>query len=148
MPPISSSQLYQNAVSDRLGGKFDLALQEFSDYLKWYGNTDLAPNAQFYIASIHASQGDYESAVREFDMVIEKYPDNNNKIPDAMYGKGQALMKLGRRTDAGNQYRQLIQRFPRNDLSNKACDQLKSMGLGCAVPRAAAPSKGATKKKR
>jgi len=145
-PPISSTQLYQNAVSDRLGGKFDLALQEFSDYLRWYGNTDMAPNAQFYIASIHASQGDYDNAVREYDMVIDKYPDNN-KIPDAMFGKGQALIKIGRRTDAGQEFRDLIKRFPRSDLSNKACDQLKSMGLGCAVPRAGVAPRGGTRKK-
>lgn len=146
-PPISSTQLYQNALSDRSGGKFNLALQEFADYLKWYGNTDMAPNSQFYIASIHASQDDYENAVREFDMVINNYPDNN-KIPDAMYGKGQALMRLGRRTDAGKVFLDLIQRFPRHELSTKACDQRKSMGLGCGTPRAAAPTKGGAKKKK
>lgn len=146
-PPISSNDLYQNATRDRTGGKFDLALQEFADYLKWYGNTDLAPNAQYYIAWIHASQGDYDSAIREYDMVIDKYPDNN-KIPDAMYGKGLALMKNSRRTDAGQVFRQLIQRYPRNDNANKACDQLKSMGLGCAVPRAGAAPKGGTRKKK
>ncbi|HEV3196630.1 MAG TPA: tetratricopeptide repeat protein [Bryobacteraceae bacterium] len=146
-PPISQTQLYQNALNDRSGGKFDLAVQEFTDYLKWFGNTDLAPNAQFYIASIHASQGDLENAVREFDIVIDKYPDNN-KIPDAMYSKGQALMRLGRRTDAGKVFLDLINRFPRNELSTKACDQRKSMGLGCGTPRAAAPTKGAAKKKK
>ena len=64
------------------------------DYLRWYGNTDLAPNAQYYIAWIHASQGDYENAIREYDMVLEKYPDNN-KTADAMYGKGVALARDG-----------------------------------------------------
>lgn len=146
-PPISSKDLYDNATRDRSGGKLDLALQEYADYLKWYGNTDLAPNAQYYIASIHASQGDFDAAVREYDMVLEKYPDNN-KTPDAMFGKGTALMRMGRRTDGGNEFRELIKRFPRNDLSTKACDQLKSMGLSCGTPRAAAPTKGSTKRKK
>jgi tol-pal system protein YbgF len=146
-PPISSTQLYQNALSDRSGGKFDLAVQEFADYLKWYGNTDLAPNAQFYIAAIHASQNDFDNAVKEYDIVIDKYPDNN-KIPDAMYGKGLALMRVGRRTEAGKVFLDLINRFPRNELSTKACDQRKSMGLGCGTPRAAAPAKGGSKKKK
>ncbi len=78
-----------------MGGKFDLALQEYGQLLRWYGNTELAPNAQYYVAWIHASQGDYESAVKEYDMVLEKYPDNNNKMPDAFYGKGLALAKSG-----------------------------------------------------
>jgi tol-pal system protein YbgF len=131
-PTISATDLYSNARRDMSGGKLDLALQEFSDYLKWYGNTDLAPNAQFYIAYIHSSQGDYDNAVNEFDMVLEKYPDNN-KTPDALYNKGLALTKMGRRTDGAQEYRELIKRFPSNDLSKRACDQLKGMGLSCAL---------------
>ena len=139
VPPISSQALYDNATRDRMGGKLDLALQEYADYLKWYGNTELAPNAQYYIASIHSSLGDYENAVREFDIVLEKYPDNN-KTADAMYDKGQALIKMGRRTDGGHEFQELIKRFPSNNLATKACDQLKGMGLSCG-PRAAAPAR-------
>jgi tol-pal system protein YbgF len=143
-PSISATDLYSNARRDLSGGKLDLALQEFSDYLKWYGSTDLAPNAQFYIASIHSSQGDYDDAVKEFDIVLEKYP-NNNKTPDAFYNKGLALIKMGRRTDGGQEFLELIRRFPSNDLAKRACDQRKSMGLGCSA-RAATPAKGAAKR--
>ena len=107
---------------------------------------DLAPNAQYYIASIHSSLGDFENAVREFDIVLEKYPDNN-KTPDAMYGKGQALIKMGRRTDGSREFQELIKKFPKNDLSPKACDQLKGMGLSCGL-RAAAPAKSPAKRKK
>jgi len=143
-PTISATDLYSNARRDMSGGKLDLALQEFSDYLKWYGNTDLAPNAQFYIGSIHSSQGDYDHAVAEFDMVLEKYPDNN-KTPDALYNKGLALTKMGRRTDGAQEFLELIQRFPSNDLAKRACDQRKSMGLSCGA-RAATPAKSAPKR--
>jgi len=146
-PPISSEALYNNANRDRLGGKFDLAVQEYADYLKWYGNTDLAPNAQYYIAWIHASMGDYENAVHEYDIVLEKYPDNN-KTADAMFGKGQALVKMGRRTDGAREFQELIHRFPKNDLSTKACDQLKGMGLGCTARAAAPATKGTAKRKQ
>jgi tol-pal system protein YbgF len=143
-PTISATDLYSNARRDMSGGKLDLALQEFSDYLKWYGNTDLAPNAQFYIGSIHSSQGDYDNAVKEFDMVLEKYPDNN-KTPDALYNEGLALTKMGRRTDGAQEFRDLIRRFPANDLSKSACEKLKGMGLSCAL-RPTAPAKSAAKR--
>ena len=143
-PAISATDLYSNARRDMSGGKLDLALQEFSDYLKWYGNTDLAPNAQFYIAYIHSSQGDYDNAVKEFDMVLEKYADNN-KTPDALYNKGLALVKMGRRTDGAQEFRELIKRFPSNDLSKSACDKLKGMGyLNCGL-RATTPAKKRSK---
>jgi TolA-binding protein len=142
----SSTSLYENANRDRLGGKLDLALQEYADYLRCFSNTDLAPNAQFYIASIHYSQNDYEGAVRDFDTVLEKYGDTN-KTPDAMFGKGQALVKMGRRTDGAREFQELIKKYPRSDFASKACDQLKGMGLSCGL-RAAAPAKGAARKRK
>jgi len=131
-PTMPASDLYANANHDRQGGKLDLALQEFSDYLRWYGNTDLAPNAQYYIASIHASQGDYDSAIREYDMVLEKYPDNN-KTADALYGKGVALTRVGRRTDGAREFQELVKRFPGSSLTGQACTQLTNLGLKCPV---------------
>jgi len=142
-PTMSASDLYANANRDRQGGKLDLALQEFSDYLRWYGNTELAPNAQYYIASIHASQGDFDSAIREYDMVLEKYPDNN-KTADALYGKGVALARSGRRTDGAREFQELIKRFPNNPLASQACTQLTNMGLKC--PSASARTTAKRKK--
>jgi len=132
-PTISATDLYNNANRDRSAGKLDLALSEYQDYLRWYGNTDLAPNAQYYIAWIHASQGDFANAIREYDAVLEKYPDNN-KTPDAMYGKGVALSRMGRRTDGAREFQELIKRFPSNGLASQACTQLTNMGLRCPAP--------------
>jgi TolA-binding protein len=138
-PPIPATDLYNNAQRDRTSGKLDLAVQEFSDYLKWYGNTELAPNAQFYIAFIHYSQMDYDNAVKEFDAVLERYPDNNNKVPDALFYKGMSLTKMGRRTQGADEFKELLKRFPNHDLSRQACSQLTNLGLKCGSSRAAAP---------
>src|SRR5581483_6255471 len=53
-PPagMSASDVYTHAQSDRTSGNLDLAMQGFQTYLQYYGNTDLAPNAQFYIGQI------------------------------------------------------------------------------------------------
>ncbi len=135
MPPVPASTLYANAMRDRSGGKPDLALQEFGDYLKYYGNTDLAPNAQYYIAEIHLNQAQLDDALAEFDMVLEKYPDNN-KTPDALYMKGVTLVKLGKRTQGKQEFCELVKRFPSNDLAGRARSQVKNLGLTCG---AAAP---------
>jgi tol-pal system protein YbgF len=138
--------LYANALRDQQGGKVDLALSEFSDYLKFYPNTDLAPNAQFYIANIHFNQGDYESAAAEFDLVLEKYPENT-KTADALYMKGQSLVKLDRKTQGSQEFRELIKRFPNTELANKACTQLKTLGFRCTVA-AARPAARTTRRKK
>ena len=143
-PTISATALYDNANRDRNGGKLDLALQEYTDYLRWYGNTDLAPNAQYYIAWIHASQGDYANAIREYDAVLEKYPDNN-KTADAMYGKGIALARMGRRTEGAREFQEVIKRFPSNGLAGQSCTQLTNMGLKCPSSRSTATRRSGRK---
>jgi len=145
-PTVSATDLYTNAQRDRSSGKLDLALNEYSDYLKWYGNTDLAANAQFYIAYIHYSQGDYDDALREFDLVLEKYPSDNNKIPDALYYKGMTLTRLGKRTAGAEEFKELYKRFPNHELSRQACSQLREMGLRCATTGAVAPKAGVRRK--
>jgi TolA-binding protein len=142
-PSISAQDLYANANRDRGSKKSELALQEYQQYLKWYGNTDLAANAQFYIGDIHYREKNYEQAVQDFDMVLEKYSENN-KTPDALYSKGLALKALSRLTESHTEFLQLIKQYPRNDLATQACDQLKSMGYNCPVPKPAAKT---TKKK-
>ena len=101
-----------------------LPLQEFNDYLKYYGNTDLAPNAQFYIAMIHFAQGNYENAVKEFDMVLEKYPDNNKTRRCALY-KGLALVKMGRRPKAPTNSWKSSSASPRADLPSRRARNAK-----------------------
>ena len=143
VPPMSSQDLYQQALGDKNGGKLDLALQEFTDYLKYYGNTDLAPNAQFYIAYIHYSQGNYDQAANEFDMVLEKYPDNS-KTRDAMMYKGMALVRGGHKTQGADVFRDIIDHYPRTDSATQACSQLTSLGYHCPT----AGSKTAAKRKK
>src|SRR5215469_14716877 len=48
-PPASADTLYSNGLRDITNGKYELARSEFQDYLRYYGETDLASNAQFYL---------------------------------------------------------------------------------------------------
>src|ERR1700720_2324731 len=65
-PAPSADTLYSNGLRDITSGKYDLARQEFQDYLKFYGDTDLASNAQFYLGEIAYSQRNYDLAVTEY----------------------------------------------------------------------------------
>jgi TolA-binding protein len=145
---MSATNLYNAARSDYSSGKIDLAGPEFADYLRCYGNTELAPNAQFYIAMIHYSQKNFDDAVRDFDAVLEKYSDNP-KTADSLLYKGRALAQMpGHKTEGANEFREVIRRFPRTDQAKMACDDLKSLGYNCPAPAASGtPKKGAPRKK-
>jgi tol-pal system protein YbgF len=144
-PPMPAETMYNAARQDYVSGKYDLAVQEFADYLRYYGNTGYAPNAQFYIAMVHFVQGNYDTAVKEFDMVLEKYPDNNKTAESLLY-KGRALVKLpGHKTEGANEFMEVIRRYGKSDQAVQACTERKALGLNCGAP--AAPVRPAKRKK-
>jgi tol-pal system protein YbgF len=140
-PGLSADQLYSSALRDKSSGKYDIALSQFQDYLRWFENTDLAPNAQFHVGDILYIKGDYQSAVDAFDAVLERYSDTNPKAPDALFMKGRSLMQLGQRNAAATEYRELVKRFPNHETAAKARAELKNMGLSATAPAAPARKK-------
>jgi TolA-binding protein len=136
-PPagLQAGTLYTSAYSDQLAGKYDIAFQEFSDYLKYFSNTDLAPNAQYYIADIYYRKADYSNALTAFDAVLEKFSDNP-KTPDARYMKAMCLAKLGRNDSAAKEFRDVYTRYVSDhpDIAAKAKAQLREMGLSVSTP--------------
>lgn len=128
-PPLSADLTYTNAMRDHLTGKDDLAMQEFSDYLKNFPSTALAPNVQFYIGDIYYRKDDYADALQAFDKVLEQYPENN-KTPDARFMKGESLLGLGKNNAAAQEFREVYSRYPDTEVAAKAKAELKKMGLG------------------
>jgi TolA-binding protein len=76
-----------------------------------------------------------DEAIRAFDLVLEKYPENN-KTADAHYMKGMALLKVGRRNQARDEFYSLIERFPNHELAAKAKAQLRALGLPASRKKA------------
>jgi tol-pal system protein YbgF len=120
--------LYNNAVRDYNAGRYDLAVQQFGDYLKYYPNTDLAGNAQFYVADVEYRQGNFEGAVKDYDKVIEEFPDGN-KAAAAHLKKGFALLELSQRDAGVRELNGLINRYPRSQEAQAARDRLKKLGV-------------------
>ncbi|BDC48388.1 hypothetical protein F183_A07040 [Bryobacterales bacterium F-183] len=144
VPLASAQKIFDDANRDMLAGSFDLALQGFQDYLKNYGNTQQAADAQFYIGEVHFRRDDFDSAVREYTKVMDAYPDSS-RVADAHFKKGMALVKLGRRTDAKKEFQTVVEKFPGNPLVARSKDYLKALGVNTS--QAPAPKKSTTRKR-
>ena len=127
-PGMQAEATYTNAYRDYMGGSYDLALGEFSEYLKYFGTTQFAPNAQYYVGDIYYKRKDYDSAVQAFDAVLEKFQDNS-KTADAHLMKGRSLVALGKRDAAAREYREITTRYPNSEAAPKAKTALKELGL-------------------
>lgn len=120
--------LYNNGLRDYNGGNANLATQEFSDYIKFYPNTDLAGNAYFYLGEIQFKQANYQQAVQSYDQVVQNFP-SGNKAAAAQLKKGFALIELGKQDDGVAELRHVVQRYPRSPEALQARDRLRKLGV-------------------
>jgi tol-pal system protein YbgF len=127
----SADVLYSNGLRDLTGKNYTLAIQEFNDYLKYYGTTDLASNAQFYLGEIAYSQGKFQDAVTAYSKVIENYP-KSFKLAPAHLKKGLALLELNQKTNAERELRAVVRLFPGTDEERRARAKLKELGAPVA----------------
>jgi len=128
----SADTLYSNGLRDITSGKYDLARTEFQDYLKYYGDTDLASNAQFYLGEIAYSQKQYQQALGEYEKVLNNYP-KSFKLAPARLKKGMALDKLGQKAAAVREFREVIRRYPNTEEDRQARAKLKELGVTAAT---------------
>ena len=126
--------LYNNGLRDYNAGKNDIAKQEFSDYVKFYPNTDLAGNAYFYLAEIAYKEGNFQEAATNYDQVLQNFP-TGNKAPSADLKKGFALIELGKKDDGITELRHVIERYPRSNEALQARDRLRKLGVSATAPR-------------
>src|SRR6266478_7420326 len=133
-PAPSADNLYSNGLRDITSGKYDLARSEFQDYLKYYSETDLASNAQFYLGEIFYKQKQYVDAVAAYDKVLSNYP-KSFKLGPARLRKGMALLELGQKTGGVRELREVIKRFPGSDEDRLARAKLKEIGVPITASR-------------
>jgi tol-pal system protein YbgF len=125
-PP--ADDLYKTALGDYMAAKYTLSASEFADVVKFYPNNPLAGNSVYYMAEIEYRNNHYPAAIKNFDAVLQQYPDSN-KVPVSHLHKGMALLAL-KQNDAGvAELRTLIQRFPNSPEAMQARSKLSGLGV-------------------
>ena len=125
-PPANAPpprELYSQAYADYARGNYDLAIQEYREYLRLYPSTDFSDNAQYWIGECLYSKQRFSEAVEAWDELLRTYP-SSDKLPDARLKKGMALERLGRRRDALAEYRTVVERYPNSEAGRKARERL------------------------
>ncbi len=126
-PVPSADLLYSNGLRDFNSKRYDLATQEFQDYLKYYADTDLASNAQFYLGEIAFAQQQYPQALDAYTKVVENYP-KSFKLAAARWKRSLALIQMGDKTAAIRELRNVVRLFPGSEEAGRARAKLKELG--------------------
>ena len=128
----SGETLYNNALNDVLTRKYDLAQQEFHDYLKYYPSGPYVSNAYYYLGEVDRTEQRYEQAIDNYSTVIAKYPDSF-KLPSAYYQRGVTYLAVNKKAQGIADLRTVVRRFPHTEEEGAARERLKTLGVSATV---------------
>ncbi|OGR85952.1 MAG: hypothetical protein A3A86_03150 [Elusimicrobia bacterium RIFCSPLOWO2_01_FULL_60_11] len=113
---------YRAAYGDYLAGKIDLALSGFEGFLERYPDSDLADDAQFYLADCYLQKKDYKAARAEFDKVLAV---SREFRAQALLKRAYALQGMKQAKDRKLTLDALMKEFPGSPEAEAAKDLLK-----------------------
>ncbi|MEO8195904.1 MAG: tol-pal system protein YbgF [Thermoanaerobaculia bacterium] len=127
-PPAPSAAegpraLYEQSLELLEQNRLPEADEGFRRFLAENPASDLADNAQFWLAESALRRADVPAALAGFRAVVENYPEAN-KIPDALLKVGYCLAMLGETESAATVYRELLTRYPETAAAETARQRL------------------------
>jgi tol-pal system protein YbgF len=124
-PLATVEDLRRTAMTDYLVGNYDLAIAGFQEFLSKFPNDPQAFEAQLTIGDAYYNQKKFEQAVIEYDVFLQKYPEND-KTRTALYKKGLALAEYDR-PQAIATFKKVATDFPRTIEATNAQNKIKEL---------------------
>lgn len=126
VPGGSDRDNYQAAFELLKEQRYEPAALAFQQFLVAYPDSELADNAQYWLAESHYVTKKYEDALAAFQVVIDKYP-RSRKVPDALLKIGYGNYEL-KRYDASRESMQRVQtEYPETTAARLAGQRLDRM---------------------
>jgi tol-pal system protein YbgF len=127
-PGMSPQRLFDTAMSDYSVGQWALCIEGFETYLRGFGRTDMADDAQFYIGECRQRENKLTEAIDAYNRVISNYP-KGDRVPDAYYKRGIVLGELGQVDRARESLETVMKQFPDTDMARLAKQQLDRLKI-------------------
>jgi tol-pal system protein YbgF len=107
-------------------GDLDGARQGFAAFLRDYENSDLSPNARYWLGEAYYGKKDYKQAIDWYDRVELDFP-RSEKVPAAILKKGYAYLAMKDKKRASSAFTQVVTLYPRSPEAGKASDKLSQL---------------------
>lgn len=105
---------------------FRSAIEAFRAFVKDYPESQLAPNAGYWIGISYANLRDYRNALGAQQEILTKYPQSA-KAPDAMLAIAAIQLEQGDSGSARNTLEDIIARYPASEAAGKARTRLAAL---------------------
>ena len=117
---------YERVLTQFREGDLEGARLGFATFLSEYPNSDLAPNARFWLGESYFGKKDFQKAIDSYDKVELDYP-RSEKVPAAILKKGYAYLALKDKKRASSAFKQVVTLYPRSPEAGKASDKLAQL---------------------
>lgn len=127
--PVAEAQdrvRYERVLALFREGDLDGARQGFAEFLAEYPNSELAPNARYWLGEAYYGKKDYRRAIDAYDKVELDYP-RSEKVPAALLKKGYAYLALKDKKRASSAFKQVVTLYPKSPEAGKASDKLAQL---------------------
>ncbi|MEM7612490.1 MAG: tol-pal system protein YbgF [Pseudomonadota bacterium] len=128
LPNGSDRENYQAAFELLKEGRYDQSAKAFEQFLVTYSDSDLADNAQYWLAESYYVSQKFSEALPIFNTVISDYPQSR-KVPDALLKIGYCNHELKRWDAAEAALSRVIDDYPETTaarLASKRLEQVRS----------------------
>jgi tol-pal system protein YbgF len=136
--PTDPIQLFSAAYGEYLKGNYELALDQFRQYVQRFPSLETTDNAQYWIGECLYSLGRYQDAVNEFDALLRAYPQSDKALA-ARLKKALALLELGQREEAIAELRAVANHPTPSSEVTAARQQLQQLGVPLQEPSPTRP---------
>jgi len=126
VPDGSDRDNYQAAFELLKEQRYEPAAMEFEQFLVTYPDSELADNAQYWLAESHYVTQMFDVALTEFGVVVTKFP-RSRKVPDALLKMGYCNYELKQWDAARTSLKRVQAEFPETTAARLAGQRLERM---------------------
>ena len=126
VPDGSDRDNYQAAFELLKEQRYEPAAMAFQQFLVTYPDSELADNAQYWLAESHYVTQMFEEALSEFEVVITKFP-RSRKVPDALLKMGYCSYELKQWEAARTSLERVQAEYPETTAARLAGQRLERM---------------------
>lgn len=126
VPGGSDRNNYQAAFELLKEQRYEQAAMAFQQFLVTFPDSELADNAQYWLAESHYVTDEFADALEQFSVVINRHP-RSRKVPDALLKMGYCNYELERWDAAKTALQRVQSDFPDTTAARLAEQRLQRM---------------------
>lgn len=123
---LTDKSAYQSAYAYIKSKSYPQAVSAFQDFLTAYPESDLIPNAHYWLGELFLLDRNHQQAITSFNRVVSDH-SAHPKAADAMVKLGIVNLELGKPVEASQIFNQVKAQFPRSAASRIAEARLNAL---------------------